>query len=82
VGNNFILTEPDNEDRKLEARLLEKYFDDKKNRNSKSIIISEPNIEKAFLKALELRKNDDEYVFVVGSFYLLSKVKKVIKKYF
>ena len=82
VGNNFILTEPDNEERKLEARLLEKYFDDKKNRNSKSIIISEPNIEKAFLKALELRKNDDEYVFVVGSFYLLSKVKKVIKKYF
>jgi len=34
------------------------------------------------LKALELRKNEDECIFVVGSFYLLGEVKRVIKSYF
>ena len=48
----------------------------------KNIIISEKNIEKAFLKALELKENEDECIFVVGSFYLLGEVKKVIEKYF
>ena len=58
------------------------FFEDKKIENSKNIIISEKNIEKAFLKALELRENEDECIFVVGSFYLLGEVKKVIEKYF
>ena len=61
---------------------MERYFEDKKIENPKNIIISEKNIEKAFLKALELRGNEDEYIFVVGSFYLLGEVKKVIEKYF
>ena len=82
AGNNFILTEPNNEERKLESKILEKYFEDKKIENPKNIIISEKNIEKAFLKALELRENEDECIFVVGSFYLLGEVKKVIEKYF
>ena len=82
VGDNFILTEPNNEERKLDSEILEKYFEDKKIENPKNIIISEKNIEKAFLKALELRGNEDEYIFVVGSFYLLGEVKKVIEKYF
>ena len=82
VGDNFILTEPNNEERKLDSEILEKYFEDKKIENSKNIIISEKNIEKAFLKALELRENEDECIFVVGSFYLLGEVKKVIEKYF
>ena len=82
AGNNFILTEPNNEERKLESKILEKYFEDKKIENPKNIIISEKNIEKAFLKALELRENEDECIFVVGSFYLLGEVKKAIEKYF
>ena len=82
VGDNFILTEPNNEERKLDSEILKKYFEDKKIENSKNIIISEKNIEKAFLKALELRENEDECIFVVGSFYLLGEVKKVIEKYF
>ena len=82
VGDNFILTEPNNEERKLDSEILEKYFEDKKIENPKNIIISEKNIEKAFLKALELRENEDECIFVVGSFYLLGEVKKVIEKYF
>ena len=82
VGDNFILTEPNNEERKLDSEILEKYFEDKKIENSKNIIISEKNIEKAFLKALELRENEDECIFVVGSFYLLGEVKKVIEKCF
>ena len=82
VGDNFILTEPNNEERKLDSEILEKYFEDKKIKNPKNIIISEKNIEKAFLKALELRENEDECIFVVGSFYLLGEVKKVIEKYF
>ena len=82
AGDNFILTEPNNEERKLDSEILERYFEDKKIENSKNIIISEKNIEKAFLKALELRENEDECIFVVGSFYLLGEVKKVIEKYF
>ena len=82
VGDNFILTEPNNEERKLDSEILKKYFEDKKIENPKNIIISEKNIEKAFLKALELRENEDEYIFVVGSFYLLGEVKKIIEKYF
>ena len=82
AGDNFILTEPNNEERKLDSEILERYFEDKKIENPKNIIISEKNIEKAFLKALELRKNEDECIFVVGSFYLLGEVKKVIEKYF
>ena len=82
AGDNFILTEPNNEERKLDSEILEQYFEDKKIENSKNIIISEKNIEKAFLKALELRENEDECIFVVGSFYLLGEVKKVIEKYF
>ena len=82
AGDNFILTEPNNEERKLDSEILEKYFEDKKIENPKNIIISEKNIEKAFLKALELRENEDECVFVVGSFYLLGEVKKVIEKCF
>ena len=82
AGDNFILTEPNNEERKLDSEILEKYFEDKKIENSKNIIISEKNIEKAFLKALELRENEDECIFVVGSFYLLGEVKRVIKSYF
>ena len=82
AGDNFILTEPNNEYRKLDSGILEKYFEDKKIENPENIVISEKNIEKAFLKALELRKNEDECVFVVGSFYLLGEVKKVIEKYF
>lgn len=82
AGDNFILTEPNNEERKLDSEILERYFEDKKIENPKNIIISEKNIEKAFLKALELRGNEDEYIFVVGSFYLLGEVKKVIEKYF
>ena len=82
AGDNFILTEPNNEERKLDSEILKKYFEDKKIENPKNIIISEKNIEKAFLKALELRENEDEYIFVVGSFYLLGEVKKVIEKYF
>ena len=82
AGDNFILTEPNNEERKLDSEILEKYFEDKKIENPKNIIISEKNIEKAFLKALELRENEDECIFVVGSFYLLGEVKKVIEKYF
>ena len=82
VGDNFILTEPNNEERKLDSEILEKYFEDKKIENPKNIIISEKNIEKAFLKALELRENEDECIFVVGSFYLLGEVKKVIEKCF
>ncbi|BBM57374.1 bifunctional folylpolyglutamate synthase/dihydrofolate synthase [Leptotrichia trevisanii] len=82
AGDNFILTEPNNEERKLDSEILERYFEDKKIENSKNIIISEKNIEKAFLKALELRENEDECIFVVGSFYLLGEVKKAIEKYF
>ena len=82
AGDNFILTEPNNEERKLDSEILEQYFEDKKIENSKNIIISEKNIEKAFLKALELRENEDECIFVVGSFYLLGEVKKVIEKCF
>ena len=82
AGDNFILTEPNNAERKLNSEILEKYFEDKKIENPKNIIISEKNIEKAFLKALELRENEDECIFVVGSFYLLGEVKKVIEKYF
>ena len=82
AGDNFILTEPNNAERKLDSEILEKYFEDKKIENPKNIIISEKNIEKAFLKALELRENEDECVFVVGSFYLLGEAKKVIEKYF
>ena len=82
IGDNFILTEPNNEERKLDSEILKKYFEDKKNENPKNIIISEKNIEKAFLKALELRENEDECIFVVGSFYLLGEAKKVIEKYF
>ena len=82
AGDNFILTEPNNEERKLDSKILEKYFEDKKIENPKNIIISEKNIEKAFLKALELRENEDECIFVVGSFYLLGEVKRVIEKYF
>ena len=82
AGDNFILTEPNNEERKLDSEILEKYFKDKKIENPKNIIISEKNIEKAFSKALELRENEDECIFVVGSFYLLGEVKKVIEKYF
>ena len=82
AGDNFILTEPNNEERKLDSEILEKYFEDEKIENPKNIIISEKNIEKAFLKALELRENEDECIFVVGSFYLLGEVKKVIEKYF
>ena len=82
AGDNFILTEPNNEERKLDSEILKKYFEDKKIENPKNIIISEKNIEKAFLKALELRENEDECIFVVGSFYLLGEVKKVIEKYF
>ena len=82
AGDNFILTEPNNEERKLDSEILERYFEDKKIENPKNIIISEKNIEKAFLKALELRENEDECIFVVGSFYLLGEVKKVIEKYF
>ena len=82
AGDNFILTEPNNEERKLDSEILKKYFEDKKIENPKNIIISEKNIEKAFLKALELRENEDECIFVVGSFYLLGEAKKVIEKYF
>ena len=82
AGDNFILTEPNNEERKLDSEILEQYFEDKKIENPKNIIISEKNIEKAFLKALELRENEDECIFVVGSFYLLGEVKKVIEKCF
>jgi len=82
AGDNFILTEPKNEERKLDSKVLKKYFEDKKAENPENIIISEKNIEKAFLKALELRKNEDECIFVVGSFYLLGEVKRVIKNYF
>ncbi|ERK48498.1 folylpolyglutamate synthase/dihydrofolate synthase family protein [Leptotrichia sp. oral taxon 879] len=82
AGDNFILTEPNNEERKLDSEILERYFEDKKIENPKNIIISEKNIEKAFLKALELRENEDECIFVVGSFYLLGEVKKVIEKCF
>ena len=82
AGDNFILTEPKNEERKLDSQILKKYFEDKKAENPENIIISEKNIEKAFLKALELRKNEDECIFVVGSFYLLGEVKQVIKSYF
>ena len=82
AGDNFILTEPNNEERKLDSEILKKYFEDKKIENPKNIIISEKNIEKAFLKALELRENEDECIFVVGSFYLLGEVKKVIEKCF
>ena len=82
AGDNFILTEPNNEERKLDSKILKKYFEDKKIENPKNIIISEKNIEKAFLKALELRENEDECVFLVGSFYLLGEAKKVIEKYF
>ena len=82
AGDNFILTEPNNEERKLDSKILERYLEDKKIENPKNIIISEKNIEKAFLKALELRENEDECIFVVGSFYLLGEVKKVIEKYF
>ena len=82
AGDSFILTEPNNAERKLNSEILEKYFEDKKIENPKNIIISEKNIEKAFLKALELRENEDECVFVVGSFYLLGEAKKVIEKYF
>ena len=82
AGDNFILTEPKNEERKLDSQILKKYFEDKKAENPENIIISEKNIEKAFLKALELRKNEDECIFVVGSFYLLGEVKRVIKNYF
>ena len=66
----------------MDSESLKKYFEDKKIENSKNIIISEKNIEKAFLKALELRENEDECIFVVGSFYLLGEVKKAIEKYF
>lgn len=82
AGDNFILTEPNNEERKLDSEILKKYFEDKKNENPKNIIISEKNIEKAFLKALELREGEDECIFVMGSFYLLGEVKRVIEKYF
>nr|WP_314115481.1 Mur ligase family protein [uncultured Leptotrichia sp.] len=82
AGDNFILTEPNNEERKLDSEILERYFEDKKIENPKNIIISEKNIERAFLKALELRENEDECIFVVGSFYLLGEVKKAIEKYF
>ena len=82
AGDNFILTEPNNEERKLDSEILGKYFEDKKIENPKNIIISEKNIEKAFLKALELRENEDKCIFVVGSFYLLGEVKKVIEKCF
>ena len=82
AGDNFILTEPNNEERKLDSEILKKYFEDKKIENPKNIIISEKNIEKAFLKALELRENEYECIFVVGSFYLLGEVKKVIEKCF
>ena len=82
AGDNFILTEPNNEERKLDSEILKKYFEDKKIENPKNIIISEKNIEKAFLKALELRENEDECIFVVGSFYLLGEVQKAIEKYF
>lgn len=78
VGDNFILTEPNNDERKLDADILENYFEDKKMENPENIVISEKNIEKAFLKALKLRENEDECIFVVGSFYLLAEVKKVI----
>ena len=81
AGDNFILTEPNNEERKLDSEILKKYFEDKKIENPKNIIISEKNIEKAFLKALELRENEDECIFVVGSFYLLGEVKRVIENY-
>ena len=81
AGDNFILTEPNNEERKLDSEILKKYFEDKKIENPKNIVISEKNIEKAFLKALELRENEDEYIFVVGSFYLLGEVKRVIENY-
>ena len=81
AGDNFILTEPNNEERKLDSKILKKYFEDKKIENPKNIIISEKNIEKAFLKALELRENEDECIFVVGSFYLLGEVKRVIENY-
>ena len=82
AGDNFILTEPNNEERKLDSKILKRYFEDKKIENPKNIIISEKNIERAFLKALELRENEDECIFVVGSFYLLGEVKKAIEKYF
>lgn len=82
AGDNFILTEPNNEERKLDSEILKKYFEDKKIENPKNIIISEKNIKKAFLKALELRENEDECIFVVGSFYLLGEVKRVIEKCF
>ena len=82
AGDNFILTEPKNEERKLDSQILKKYFEDKKIENPENIIISEKNIKKAFLKALELRKNEDECIFVVGSFYLMGEVKRVIKSYF
>ena len=81
AGDNFILTEPNNEERKLDSEILKKYFEDKKIENPKNIVISEKNIEKAFLKALELRENEDECIFVVGSFYLLGEVKRVIENY-
>ncbi len=81
AGDNFILTEPNNEERKLDANVLEKYFEDKKIENPENIVISEKNIEKAFLKALELRENEGECIFVVGSFYLLSEVKKIIENF-
>ena len=82
AGDNFILTEPNNEERKLDSEILKKYFEDEKIENPKNIIISEKNIEKAFLKALELRENEDKCIFVVGSFYLLGEVKRVIEKCF
>ena len=66
----------------MDSEILKKYFEDKKIENPKNIIISEKNIEKAFLKALEFRENEDECIFVVGSFYLLGEVKKVIEKCF
>ena len=82
AGDNFILTEPKNEERKLDSQILKKYFEDKKIENPQNIIVSEKNIKKAFLKALELRKNEDECIFVVGSFYLMGEVKRVIKSCF
>ena len=30
AGDNFILTEPNNEERKLDSKILERYFEDKK----------------------------------------------------
>ena len=41
AGDNFILTEPKNEERKLDSQVLKKYFEDKKAENPENIIISE-----------------------------------------